>query len=115
MKRKIGGFMKIRQSLFIALVVLTFALGLVADDAPVGITANQQGNVVYFSAYNNTGSTVCVFPNVVERTNVNGSVVPMTEVPAGATNSIGAFAQADPNQAWSVDVSAKYHSGGCAE
>ena len=85
------------------------------NDPPVGVQSNQQGSTVYFSVYNDSASTVCVFPYVAQQNNVNGSVVPMIQLGPGEQHvNIGAYAQADPQQAWSVQVAAKYRAGTCA-
>jgi hypothetical protein len=103
------------------LTALLLALALVAapiafaDEPPAGVQANQVGNVVHFSVYNNSSSTVCMFPYVQEQTNVYGSVVPMIQVGPGESNvNIGAYGQANSEQAWSVRVGSKYQVGTCA-
>lgn len=103
------------------LIALTLALALAPlsaqdnVDARVSVQSNQQGNIVYFSVYNTTGGTVCVFPYVIEANNVNGSVVPMIQLEAGdAGVNIGAYAQANSDYAWSVRVGAKWRAGTCA-
>jgi hypothetical protein len=99
------------------LLMLALAVAPVAfsQDAPVGVQSNQQGSTVYFSVYNDSASTVCVFPYVAQQSNVYGSVVPMIQLGPGEQHvNIGAYAQADPQQAWSVQVAAKYRAGTCA-
>ena len=97
------------------LIVVLLAVVSAAQDTPVGIGARQTGNTVYFSVYNNTPRTVCIFPYVQEQTNVTGSVVGMIEVgPNESGVNIGAYGQADPAQAWSINVGAKYRDGMCA-
>lgn len=111
------GFTSITRIVTLLFILATAAImGAQANtDTSVGVSANQQGNAVYFTVYNQTGGTVCVWPYVQEQTNVNGSVVPMTELGAGASGvSIGAYAQADPSQAWSVRVGSKWRAGDCA-
>jgi len=102
----------------LALLALTFALAvspLSAQQDTVGVQSNQQGNSVSFSVYNSTGGTVCVFPYVIEATNVYGSVVPMIQLGAGESGvNIGAYAQSNSNYDWSVQVGAKWRPGTCA-
>jgi len=105
------GFTRIVTLLFI--LATSAIMGAQAD--AVGVSANQQGNAVYFTVYNNTSGTVCMWPYVQEQTNVNGSIVPMIELGAGASNvSIGAYAQADSDYAWSIRVGSKWREGDCA-
>lgn len=104
----------------LALAVLFAAISpisIFAQDPPVGVQSHQNGNAVSFTVYNDTSSTVCVFPQVVQAQtyNVYGSVVPMIQLNAGEQNvNIGAYAQSDPHQDWSVYVAARYRTGTCA-
>lgn len=113
MKRSISsGFTRI-----VTLLVIMAAAAMMSAQAStdVGVSSNQQGNTVYFTVYNQTGGTVCLWPYVQEQTNVYGSVVPMIELGAGASNvSIGAYSQADGNNAWSIRVGSKWREGDCA-
>src|ERR1700675_1350308 len=94
----------------LATIVLTLALfaGVArtqAADDRVGVRSNQQGNTVYFTVYNQTDETVCLWPYVQESTNVYGQVVPMTQLNPGDNNvSIGAFSQSNSQLAWSIRV-----------
>jgi hypothetical protein len=102
----------------IVILMLMLLVGAVSaqDQPPVGVSARQSGNVVYFSVYNNDNTTVCIFPYVQERTNVNGSVVGMIELQAGESNvNIGAFSQSNPQLDWSIQVGSKYREGQCAD
>ena len=99
----------------LALSLNLLALSLFAQESPVGVQSHQNGNSVSFTVYNDSSNTVCVFPHVSEATNVYGSVVQMIQVEAGEQSvNIGAYTQADPNQAWSVYVTAQYRTGTCA-
>ena len=102
---------------FAAALLVTLALAFSAFAQSVAVTAHQvSDSQVYFTVSNNSGKTVCVFPYVdnSQTYNVNGSVVPMVELgPNEGGINIGAFAQANPNAAWSVDVEAKYGDGNC--
>ena len=99
----------------LALSLNLLALSLFAQEPSVGVQSHQNGNSVSFTVYNDSSNTVCVFPLVSEATNVYGSVVQMIQVEAGERSvNIGAYAQADPNQAWSVYVTAQYRTGTCA-
>ena len=90
-------------------------LNLFAQDPAVGVQSHQNGNSVSFTVYNDSDSTVCVFPHVSEAINVYGSVVQMIQVKAGEQSvNIGAYAQANQNQDWSVYVTAQYRTGTCA-
>jgi hypothetical protein len=104
--------------LLLATLLLLFAFAptsITAQVVPVGVRANQQGNIVYFSVYNNTDSVVCVFPRASEAKNVNGSVVASIQVDAGESGvNIGAYAQANPNEDWSINVTATYKRATCA-
>ncbi len=55
---------------------------------------------------------ICVYPRVVTRVNVNGSVTPgPVMLSANASRfSIGSFISADQSQPWSVDVAARWTS-----
>jgi hypothetical protein len=100
--------------------LVSFALALTLILMPVssfaqGVQSNQQGNIVYFSVYNDSGSTVCMFPYIISQQNVYGSVVSMIQVGPGENGvNIGAFSQANTDYAWSIQVGAKYHTGTCA-
>jgi hypothetical protein len=98
------------------ILALTFALVTpgIAQDGNVSVQSQQTGSSVSFSVSNTTGSTVCAFPYVESSSNVYGSVVPMTEIAPNSSVNIGAFNQSDSRYAWSVNVAAKYKSGGCA-
>ena len=104
----------------LASLLVTFALMLTPcmfaqDGGNVTVDSNQQGNSVSFSVTNTTGGTVCVFPYVVESSNVYGSVVSMIQLEAGDSNVyIGAYAQFNSAYAWYVQVSAKWRKGTCA-
>ena len=103
---------------FAAALLVTLALAFSAFAQSVAVTAHQvSDSQVYFTISNSTGQTICAFPYVdnSQTYNVNGSVVPMIELaPNEGGINIGAFAQANPNAAWSVDVEAKYGTGNCA-
>jgi hypothetical protein len=108
---------------FLSMIALTLAL-LVSPvstvfaqnpDYRAGVRSAQSGNSVYFTAFNQTAETVCIWPTVAEATNVNGAVVPMIQLGAGESNvNIGAFAQANSQDAWSVRVTAQWRIGTCA-
>jgi hypothetical protein len=75
-------------------------------------TGYAYGAHYYVSTTDPAGA--CVAPYVVSSSNVNGSVVPLIQLsPSESNASIGEFISADRNQAWSVDVHAKWKSGGC--
>ena len=82
----------------LALAVLLLAISpisIFAQDPPVGVQSHQSGNSVSFTVYNDSSSTVCIFPHVsqAETKNVYGSVVPMIQLSAGEQNvNIGAYA-----------------------
>lgn len=104
-----------------ALAVLAMLLGFASvstfaqNDPPVGVTGIQNGNSVREVVYNNSASTVCIYPYVYESDNVYGSVVPSIQVEPGEQNvNIGAFAQANSQLDWSVEVRVKYRTGTCA-
>jgi len=101
---------------FFAVVILALAMSfaLAAQDTNVGVQSHQSGNAVSFSAFNSTGGTVCVFPYVSSSYNVYGQVVDMIQLESGENVNIGAFAQQNPNDSWSVVVSAKWRAGTCA-
>jgi len=105
---------KMCTALLLALALITAPIAF-ADEPPAGVQSNQVGNVVHFSVYNNSGSTICMFPYVQEQTNVYGSVVSMIQLEPGESGvNIGAFAQANPTYAWSIRVGSKYQTGTCA-
>ncbi len=101
---------------FLASVLLTLTFSpAIAQEGTAGVSSNQQGNIVYFSVYNTTESTVCMFPYVISQNNVNGQVVPMIQIGPGETGvNIGAYGQANTDYAWSIQVGAKYRTGTCA-
>ena len=106
-----------KLGLIVFAVMLAISPSIFAQDPPVGVQSHQNGNSVSFTVYNDSSSTVCVFPHVsqAETKNVYGSVVPMIQLSAGEQNvNIGAYAQADPSQDWSVYVTAQYRTGTCA-
>jgi len=104
------------KKLMVTIAAMVMTLSIAAQGPQVGVSSNQNGNIVYFSVYNNTDTTVCLFPYIQERTNVTGSVVSMIQLgPNESGVNIGAFAQSNPNDAWSIQVGSKFHTGGCAE
>jgi hypothetical protein len=68
----------------------------------------QYGASYYLSSTVN--ARTCVYPRIVERTNVNGTVTegPVLLQPNESRVAIGSFISADQSQPWSVDVAARW-------
>lgn len=96
-------------------ILLAFVTVMAQDTDSVRVNSNQSGNSVSFSVSNDTASTVCVFPEVIEANNVYGAVVPMIQLEPGEQGvNIGAYSQANSQSSWSVRVGAKWRKGTCA-
>jgi hypothetical protein len=93
-----------------------------ADDGNITISSTYQTDsdghnygIRYYVSSSVSGDS-CVFPYVVQEQNVNGSVgSPFQLQPNEQNVFIGEFDQADSGQAWSVNVSAKWRAGECAD
>jgi hypothetical protein len=107
----------------------TFVLALALLASAHTATANDDENVyvngqylssdgdnygMTFSVSSSVPEPTCVFPYVTSSDNVVGGVGSPYQLGANEQNvHIGQFNRADSSRGWSVQVSARWHRGGC--